>query len=166
MKKCCILLVIVIFASDGCVSKMINDDILKSTQKILYQFGDASVPFKFHRSYSITITMDTLKIVVDSYGEILHEKSFPFTLDDFNKIKLAIKKSKIGNVDHGEDDGCTGGTTESLTLYGRNEELFSGTVYHCGGNDYGDLSGDINLLADEIKNFVPGMNDMLQVGSF
>ncbi len=110
--------------------------------------------------------MDTLGIVVDSYGEIIHQKSFPFTVDDFNKIKLVIKKNKIGNIHLGEDDGCTGGTTEGLTLYGRNGELFSGTVYHCGGNDYGDLSGDINRLAEEIKNFVPGMDDMLQVGSF
>ncbi len=160
------LLVMVIFVSNGCVGRMLNDDILKKTQKIEYQFGDASVPPQFHRSYSITITMDTLRIVVDSYGEILQEKSFSFTVDDFNKVKLVIKKNKIGNIDLGEYDGCTGGTTESLTLYGRNEVLFTGTVYHCGGNDYGDISGDINRLAEGIKNLVPGMNGLLQVGSF
>lgn len=162
MKKCVILLVIVIIFSMECVVRMVEGEILSKTQSIVYRFGDASVPPQFHRSYSITITEDTLSVVVDSYGDVLHQKSFPFTVDDFTKVKQMIKKHKIGNVNLGEDDGCTGGTTESLALYGINGILFSGTVYHCGGNDCGNLGGDIKSLAEGIKIFVPGLRKMLQ----
>ena len=96
MKKCVILLVIVIIFSMECVVKMDESEILLKTQSIVYLFVDASVPPQFHRSYSITITEDTLSVVVDSYGDVLHQKSFPFTVDDFTKVKQMIQKHKIG----------------------------------------------------------------------
>jgi hypothetical protein len=40
-------------------------------KEITYHFGDASVPPNYHRSYTITVTADSVKIVVDSYGNYI-----------------------------------------------------------------------------------------------
>ncbi|MCL5991748.1 MAG: hypothetical protein M1419_06560, partial [Bacteroidetes bacterium] len=60
--------------------------------KIIYYFYDSSVPPKYHRSYTITITENKLMIVVDSYGDIINEKEFEIDSSQF----VMIKKSLVG----------------------------------------------------------------------
>jgi len=33
--------------------------------------------------------------------------------------------------------------------------VFKGSVYHCGGKDYGDMVGNIEGFATKIKSFIP-----------
>ena len=44
------------------------------------------------------------------------------------------------------------------------KEIFSGTVYHCGGIDSGNLGGDIKSFANDVKNLIPknGLSRLLE----
>jgi hypothetical protein len=130
-------------------------------QEITYHFKDASVPPEYHRSYTITVTTDKARIVVDSYGEILADKQYEITSKQFNDIKNSLEKNKIRNCTLGDDEGCTGGTIERISFSDGENEIFSGSVYHCGGKDTGNLCGDITSFADAVKNLVPNLDKLL-----
>jgi hypothetical protein len=130
-------------------------------QEITYHFKDASVPPEYHRSYTITVTTDKVRIVVDSYGEILADKRYEITSKQFNDIKNSLEKNKIRNCTLGDDEGCSGGTIERISFSDKKNEIFSGSVYHCGGKDTGNLYVDITSFADAVKNLVPNLDKLL-----
>ena len=139
-----------------------EDNMTNATiQEITYHFKDASVPPEYHRSYTITVTTDKLRIVVDSYGEILADKEYEITSKQFNDIKNSLEKNKIRNCTLGDDEGCTGGTIERISFSDGKNKMFSGSVYHCGGKDTGNLCGDITSFADDVKNLVPNFDKLL-----
>ena len=140
-----------------------EDDMTNSTiKKITYHFGDASVPPQYHRSYTITITADKVRVVVDSYGDILADETDEITSKQFDDIRKSFKSNKITNCTLGEDEGCSGGTFERISYSDNENEIFSGSVYHCGGNDTGNLCGDITSFSDDVKNLVPNLDKLLQ----
>jgi hypothetical protein len=51
--------------------------------------------------------------------------------------------------------GCTGGTSETVTIKDGAETIFTGSVYHCGGVDSGNLCGNTKLLVTELDTFLP-----------
>ena len=130
-------------------------------QEIIYHFGDASVPPKYHRSYTVTVTDDKVRVVVNSYGEILAKAGYEITNKQFNDIRNSLKRNKIRNCTLGNDEGCSGGTIERISFSDGENELFSGSVYHCGGKDTGNLCGDIKSFADNVKNLVPNLDKLL-----
>ncbi len=131
-------------------------------REITYCFGDASVPPQYHRSYTITITPRTVHIVVDSYGETLAEQEHGITEEKFQQVVLALDQNGIQQAALGEDEGCTGGTSETISYRDEDRELFSGTVYHCGGRDTGNLGGDVKGFADVVRRLVPNLEDLLE----
>ena len=130
-------------------------------QEITYHFVDASVPPEYHRSYTVTVTTDKVRIVVDSYGEILADKGYEITNKRFDDIRKSLERNKIKNCSLGDDKGCTGGTIERISFSDGKSEIFFGSVYHCGGKDTGNLCGDIASFADDIKNLVPELEKLL-----
>jgi hypothetical protein len=142
-----------------------NDEEHNVTQttikEITYHFGDATVPPNYHRSYTITITADSVNIVVDSYGDILAEEEYKITSKQFDDIQRSLGNNNIRNCALGDDEGCTGGTSESISYMNDTDETFSGTVYHCGGEDTGNLCGDIGSFADDVKKLVPNLKKLL-----
>ena len=130
-------------------------------QEITYHFGDASVPPEYHRSYTVTVTTDKVRIVVDSYGEILADKEYEITSKRFKDIRKSLERNRIRNCTLGDDEGCTGGTIERISFSDGENEIFSGTVYHCGGKDTGNLCGNITSFADDVKNLVPDLKKLL-----
>ena len=154
------MFVVVIAVSCGAYGEniMVNATI----QEITYHFGDASVPPEYHRSYTVTVTTDRIRIVVDSYGEILTNKGYEITNKQFNDIRDSLKRNKIRNCTLGDDEGCTGGTSERISFSDGENEIFSGSVYHCGGKDTGNLCGDIISFAADVKNLVPTLEKLLQ----
>ena len=140
-----------------------KDNMTNATiQEITYHFGDASVPPEYHRSYTVTVTTDRIRIVVDSYGEILTNKGYEITNKQFNDIRDSLKRNKIRNCTLTDDEGCTGGTSERISFSDGENEIFSGSVYHCGGKDTGNLCGDITSFAADVKNLVPNLEKLLQ----
>ena len=63
-----ILVVFLMTLTESCSNKKLSKN---KITKIVYSYGDSSVPPKYHRSYTITATKDGIRIVVDSYGNIL-----------------------------------------------------------------------------------------------
>ena len=124
------MFVVVIAVSCGAYGEniMVNATI----QEITYHFGDASLPPEYHRSYTVTVTADRVRIVVDSYGEILTDKGYEITNKQYNDIRDSLKRNKIRNCTLGDDEGCTGGTNERISFSDGENEIFSGSVYHCG----------------------------------
>ena len=129
-------------------------------QEITYHFGDASVPPEYHRSYTVKVTLYKIRIVVDSYGEILAEEGYEITNKQFNDVRNSLERYKIRNCTLGDDEGCSGGTSERISYSDGENEIFSGSVYHCGGEDTGNLCGDITSFAYDVKNLVPNFDEL------
>ena len=133
----------------------------KDIREIVYCFGDASVPPQYHRSYTITVTPGQARVVVDIYGDVLAEKGYEITREEFEDIVRSLSRHRIGRAELGEDEGCTGGTTETICYSDVVRELFSGSVYHCGGRDSGNLGGDVRGFAEEVRKLIPDLGELL-----
>lgn len=154
---------IVIGCGFGGIGKRDNDMVdIGKVKQIVYRFIDASVPPQYHRSYTITVSPDTVNIVVDSYGKILAEKKYTISSSQFNNLLIFFQKNNIRNCKLDEGHGCTGGTGEKIVLHDNKQEVFSGWVYHCGGKDYGNLYGDMSDFAGEVKKLVPDLDKMVE----
>ena len=147
-------------------SQSVTEGQLDMTQnailEVVYRFTDASVPPEHHRSYVITVKPGRVKVVVDSYGDILVDKVHKITNEQFENVLYSLDRNQIRNARLKEDKGCTGGTSETISFSDRENEIFSGTVYHCGGEDTGDLEGDVRCFAQDIRSLVPNFEDLLQ----
>ncbi len=156
-------LVIILTVMDARCDKDGENNMTNSTIKeITYHFGDASVPPDYHRSYAITVSADKVRIVVDSYGDILAEETYKITSKQFDEIRRSLEKNKIINCALDDDEGCTGGTSEGISYSDKENKIFSGSVYHCGRNDTGNLCGNITSFAEDVKKLVPNLDKLLQ----
>jgi hypothetical protein len=167
LRKTGILILLVLsafFAAAGAGGNRNGENKMNSTaiSEITYHFGDASVPPDYHRSYRITVTSEKVRIVVNSYGEILADRTYKITPGQFDDLKASLEKHKIANCSLTDDDGCTGGTSERISCADKENEIFSGSVYHCGGKDSGNLDGDITGFADDAKKLVPDLEHLLR----
>ena len=128
-----------------------------NTAVFVYRFTDSSVPPPYHRSYSIDVSESTVHLTIDSYGDILLDETYtilPEQYNDFIKKLIALKlKNKPENID---THGCSGGTEDSFTIkFPDSKKTMAGSVYHCGGKDYGNLKGKIADAKDLFKSMVP-----------
>ena len=131
-------------------------------QAITYYYGDASVSPEYHRSYSIKVTTDSVRVVVDSYGDTLAIGEYGSTGAKFEGVLGSLKSNGIRSCSLGSNDGCTGGTSEAVSCSDGVNEVFSGEVYHCGGRNFGNLCGNIVAFSDDIENLIPNLNSLLQ----
>ncbi|MBI5326366.1 MAG: hypothetical protein HZB41_14015 [Ignavibacteriae bacterium] len=148
--------------SNKCFSKNKNAIPLDKISKIIYRYYDSSVPPEYHRSYTFIIDKNKINLTVDCYGDILNEKEIIIDTNQFELIKNSLVKNKIRLGIKIESKDCTGGTSEKIEYYSNDKCLFSASVYHCGNKDYGDLRGEINNLAEEIKGLIPNFNELLK----
>lgn len=130
--------------------------------EISYAFRDASVPPAYHRSYLIRVTRDRVYIVIDSYGDLLAEEGYEISSEQFENVLHSLNRNRITNSPLEEHKGCTGGTCETISYTDGEEAIFTGTVYHCGGEDFGDLGGDVKRFSDDVKRLVPDLEKLLQ----
>ncbi len=163
MKSTLILGLLIIFLSTnfGNVNNQINNEV--EITKIKYHFGDASVAPKYHRSYTIVAERDSINVKVLCYGDVLAEKNVKLDSLQFDTLVANIKKFNIKNKKiQNENRGCTGGTSESISYFNEAEELFSGYVYHCGGENYGDMKGETKDFGGELRKLIPDFALLLQ----
>jgi len=133
-------------------------------REITYAFGDASVPPEYHRSYTITVDAETARVVVDSYGDVLADEQYPATGQQFAELVASLETDEIANCTLDQNEGCGGGTSERIAYSDGQQELFSGEVFHCGGQDSGDLCGDVAAFADQVRSLIPNLDELLQEG--
>ncbi|MHC4696623.1 MAG: hypothetical protein ACYTFA_07780 [Planctomycetota bacterium] len=130
--------------------------------EITYSFRDASIPPEYHRSYTITVTADMARVVIDSYGDILADEEYVITDEQFADITSSLENHNISNCTLDENADCAGGTSEDVSYADGDREAFSGTVHHCGGLDSGDLCGDVAGFADDVRSLVPDFDALMQ----
>ena len=123
--------------------------------EITYRFGDASVPPEHHRSYSMTVTSNQIHKVTDSYGNVIEDKTQAIAEAQFQALVESLKSNQIGKVDETDSAGCTGGTTDTVKVVTDKGELFEGSLYHCGGEDFGDLGGNVAKFIADVKALWP-----------
>ena len=135
----------------------------KEVSKIVYVFGDSSVPPRYHRSYIITATKDEISIIVESYGNLLADTSFAFTAKDFKILEDAIIEAGLKNQEEtGKEHDCSGGTTKYITVFSGDKEVMNAYAYKCGGQSFGTLSGDIESFSHVIIAYIPNFRALLK----
>lgn len=140
---------------------------LTTVQRIEYRFGDSSVPPEYHRSYTITATPQEVTIVVDSYGDILAEERYPITEEQFRTIGQSLVDNRIRYVRLrlGGDDGCTGGTSETVAYSDSEGELFRARVSHCGGRSSGLLGGNVETFGNDVRELIPDFDTLVALSA-
>lgn len=155
-----VVITMLLLLTNSCITKKKTGG---EITKIVYHYGDSSVAPQYHRSYEITATPDELHIIVDSYGKILKDTVFVNTPKNFKILTDKIKDAGLKNKKNTEEEkGCTGGTTKSIEIYSEDNLKMSGLNYFCGGESFGDLKGDINAFAQEIKKMIPNIEKLLE----
>ncbi|OPL17711.1 MAG: hypothetical protein AVO35_08585 [Candidatus Aegiribacteria sp. MLS_C] len=129
---------------------------------IVYEYTDSPVPPRYHRSYAITVDRDSVRIVVDSYGEVLASGNYSTGTETFEEVCAALAEAGLSVGSERENDGCTGGTTETVTVRNAEGVVMEGWVYHCGGGDYGTLRGNAGHLAAAVKALIPDLEELLR----
>ena len=125
--------------------------------RVEYIYTDSSVPPQYHRSFVIEVTRDSARVVVDSYGEVLARETRAIAPDEFQALLETLEEAGLSIVPEKENEGCTGGTTETVVMYKEEGEFFRGWVYHCAGEDYGTLEGDVETVSREIRALIPDL---------
>ena len=108
-----------------------------SIDKVEFSYGDRSVPPRYHRSYTISITRNENTLVVDSYGSVLLTRNYSNNQKNFEDFKETLANIGIYTHDIVRDGRC-GITTLYLKLYDGNECVFSGYTTNTEGK-YGNM---------------------------
>jgi len=74
--------------------------------RVDYRYTDSSVAPEFHRSYDLSARADDVTIVVDSYGEILHDETA--SIDDATWQALLRSAAALEIDSPGGTDDCDG----------------------------------------------------------
>ena len=129
-----------------------------ATATIVYRFNDASVPPEYHRSYTLTADAESVNLVVDSYGDVLHDVTEP-NVDDVWQDALDMSQA-LSNTTEITSDACVGGTSEELrVLDDRDEAVIDVFVDHCGSSAGPELD---EAVAGELALF--DLDELLATG--
>ena len=97
---------------------------------VSYTFRDSSVPPPYHRSFVLTFDRAQARIVVDSYGDVLADRSAPMTAEAWSQVSASFGGLRDIVIIEPEQ-GCVGGTSFVLSVSGSVTFDLSGT--QCGG---------------------------------
>lgn len=110
--------------------------------QVTLRYNDSSVPPEYHRSYTITATRTSIRMVVDSYGKVISDHQRPLDAARFDQILSAIQRHGIQRAKQpGSTAGCSGGTSHRLEVTANGKALLAGSISRCGGTVEGDLAG-------------------------
>lgn len=141
---------LLLFVIQSC--KNTEESAISNADFIVFEYHDASVPPDDHRSYTISVTPTKLYYVVDSYGDVIKKDSLDIGKEKWEQCKIAFESAGIKNVVEKENnEGCTGGTGNSISVYQGTTTLFKGYQYRCSNFNEGDLEGDLNQFLKAIK---------------
>lgn len=155
MKKSLILLTIFGIFTLSCKTS-------KDFDSIKIRYIDSSVPPQYHRSYSFFATENSIRLTVDSYGNILNDTTITITSNQFNEIRQTVKTAKLKSLQEKKNSHCTGGTAREIVLFKNNTKVLEGHIYLCGATTYGNLSGDIDSIISKFKSFFDNFEQYLK----
>ncbi len=131
--------------------------------RVCYTYSDASVAPEYHRSFDVTVTPETAKMVVYSYGDTLAEKQVIISSAEFEQVIKSLNDAQLVPVSYGFDEICEGGTAEYVTVYVNDANiLYKGEFNHCGGGEIPAKYGDIDKAITAIVMLIPTRQNLLQ----
>ena len=133
---------------------------IDKVSSIRYSFRDSSVPPRYHRSYTITITPKTAHVTVNSYGDQLADEKYEISPEQFNNLINTINQAALISGTINAEEGCVGGTSESLIINESNTPVYKGTVDNCGGTKVPASFGDIRTVVSSIKALIPNLAEL------
>ena len=118
-----------IFFTNG---RITDQDWLQVT-KIVYRHSDGSIAPQYYRSFTMTVTADSIEVTIRNYSRTLAEKHYPNTEQNY---KALVAKLKDAGISKGREieDISTGGDSQSLSLYKGDDEFFKAYKSGKGGN--------------------------------
>lgn len=122
-----------------------------------YQYHDATKPPPYHRSYTISVKEDMVRLEINSYEDVLLKDSVLITKEQFLHFADAVTALHIRAVEEKKEDDCTGGSSEHLDLYTGTPNEISGRISHCGPTDSGTLEGDVAACIALFKAMIPDL---------
>jgi len=105
---------------------------LAPSATVSYEFRDSSVPPPFHRSFVLVFDHTSARIVVDSYGEVLADRSVSMPPEAWNLVAdgfPALQELVLADP----EPGCTGGTGFAATVAEDGAVRLSVQGLACGG---------------------------------
>jgi hypothetical protein len=125
----------------------------KAISKVVYHYQDASVPPEYHRSLTYDIKPGELNFLVDSYGDTIKNIRVIIDNQKWKEISQAIESCGISKSSKkGNSTGCSGGTSNYIHVYYRDNSSWHASRDNCGGEHEGDFEGDIPCLTKSIRN--------------
>lgn len=99
---------------------------------ITYAFHDSSVPPRYHRSVTLTVTKARARMVVDSYGTVLADEQRP-TPESLWRGLVETLPTIEGRPVEVPAQGCTGGTRIDVLIDTGGTRLVDLRPEFCGG---------------------------------
>jgi|GEM_PF-5587268 len=93
-----------------------------SITKVIYRFSDSSVPPKFHRSYKIAVTKNTIIAIVDVYGDVIADKEYAF--DEIRFKELLAKTDGLPESGGKLMKGASGTMGYTVMLFEGNKDVY------------------------------------------
>ena len=107
---------------------------LSPAATVTYEFHDSSVPPPYHRSYVLTFDHTSAHMVVDSYGDVLADRTAAVPPEAWSQVVRAFPAiSGISVVE--PEQGCTGGTSFVVSVADGQATSFRLHGSKCGGTN-------------------------------
>lgn len=132
-----------------------------TNDSFIYNYGDASTSPLYHRSYMIRVIPGKIYFAIDVYGEIRSQDSLDLPKAAYDSFATAIQNLHIKYKKEDITGGCTGGTTDGLELFANSSRVVKGHIYYCGGQEFGDLEGDVAAAATLFKSLIPDLQQRI-----
>lgn len=135
---------------------------LTPTATVTYEFHDSSVPPPYHRSYVLTFDSTGARIVVDSYGEVLADRTAAMTGDAWNEVARSFPDvGAITVVDPAQ--GCTGGTSFAVSVADGGATSFALHGSACGGVN-SEAAEQLRTWVAPVRALFPPMSELAPDG--
>lgn len=135
-----------------------TDSGLPPTATVVYQFHDSSVPPQYHRSYTLNFDRNQVRIVVDSYGDVLADRTAPMTEAAWTTVSNNF--ASIRNITVRQpQQGCVGGTGFGLKVDDGGATTFSLNASVCGGAN-SDASRRVRDWVQPVRTLLPSLDEL------
>ena len=135
-----------------------SDGDLPPSATVTYEFRDASVPPPFHRSVVLVFDRSQARIVIDSYGDILAERTATMTPEAWNLVAEGFPAVR-GLVLAQPENACTGGTGFAATVAEDGKVLFTLRGLACGGVN-SDAADRLAEWVEPVRSLFPPVDQL------
>lgn len=138
--------------------------IRSGADQVIYRFQDSSVPPRYHRSYSIVITAETITVTVDCYGDILAQQNIASSVEQFQAVLALLDQANIHVGETEPTRAMPGGRSDRISTSCQGRLRFDGYHYR-GGGDANPLQGDVAAVKAHLRQLIPNFSDLLRASN-